>query len=906
MTIWTPAVGLPYTQVGTPYTADLGHNVAGLGVITATLISCSVANAVITNRLEGDVNYANLSFTVPGMPASRLVHVTIKVSLPDSPTVANTFSYAITVVDTEKPPNPPPPSAPQVISLIKATMSHAVGTVNISIARTVNPSFSGTWSLLSRGNLPVDATITNSNAGGEGNTCHLSGTFPTIGDYAFSVSVSHPGYISANADMQFRILADPPVVEPPVVEPYVYEWLTLSAVKDVPFSGQVWATHNPPLPVTGAATLTGMPPGTSMTAAGLLTATFTAVGVIQFFVQLTDSNHAVVANNTCRVLVTGTSIVAPPPLPPEPPQVKITKESYSETEWLLTHTATDTDGVLLPTQDSTGTVSYDSGMLYFPPEMLFDYKRWSIARENGTGEWIDDKITDTWASGAQISVTYQNQSVVPTEVTETLPPNVISINLTPYSADSIVPSSVKFTIGSTTYTDLEGVMYHTPDVNGYGTRAGVIDYASGYAVLDNWVAGSPTFTLLSLALMKGTYSDTAMFFRIPSAPIKQTAFTLSVTAADGELLSATADLAQELIGTGIVGTIDAEFGLCSVRFGATVLDSSLTAEEKAEEWYDAADVVGGNIWKPRRVIPGTARYNTVAFTTIPLSADVLGIDPVRLPSDGKVPSLLKGQLILIHQTTAFFENSLSPTQVLNCGRTRLYRAVIAGANGVRLSPEHYTLNRELGTITMSPTLSLTGLTSPYTIEHTIADLCVIADNDLSGWLTLTRPISHTYPTTSFCSGLMYIGTMQARVTALFAQSTWTSVWSDALIGSEPLAQYNDAQYPIVITNAGAYPDRILVKFTSATAFQVIGEQLGIIGTGDIDHDCSPLNSLTGVAYFTIDYHGWGVGWATGNCLRFNVVSASYPVDLIRSIQPSDPSGLDVDSVELLLLGNIDR
>jgi hypothetical protein len=777
---------------------------------------------------------------------------------------------------------------------------------------------------------PITATMAASSVPNATATTRVEGqlTYVTVsftattitpsGMVAFTVRLTSPS-TQAN-DYAFVLNLLPGVAvsplhnDPPSLS---HEWLTLSPIKNVPFSGAVWAAVNPPYPITGIITNPGnLPSGYSMNSIGYFTATFTAIGEYHFTVQLT-ANSVVIETKIVRLVVTDASVITPPGQPPGqpttqppapiPPQVKITKESYSSTEWLLNHTATDTEGALLPTQDSTGTVNYTDGILYFPPEILFDYKRWSNSRDSGLGIWVDDKITDTFAGGSQISVTYQNQSVVPTEVTETLPTNVISINLTPYTADSIVPGSVKFTIGSTTYTDLEGVIYHTPDAVGYGTRAGTIDYESGYAVIDNWVAGNATFLLLSLALMNGTYSDTAMFFRIPSAPIKPTAFTLSVTAVDGTLLSATADLNQDLIGTGIVGTIESEFGLCAVRFGATVLDSSLTVAEKAEEWYDVANVVSGNIWKPRKVIPSTARYNTVAYTTIPLSADVLGIDPVRLPSDGKVPSLLKGQLILIHQTTAFFENSLSPTQVIDCERVRLYRAVIAGANGVRLSPEYCTLNRELGTITLSPTLSLTGLTSPYTVEHTVADLCVIADNDLSGWITLTRPISHAYPmTTSFCSGMMYIGTLQARVTALFAQSTWTSVWQDTLIGTEPLSQFNDAQYPLVVTNQGAYPDRYLIKFTSATAFQVIGENLGFIGIGDTNTDCSPLNSLTGVAYFTIPFLGWGLGWATGNCLRFNMVSASYPVDLIRSIQPSDPSGLDVDSVELLLLGNVDQ
>jgi hypothetical protein len=153
--------------------------------------------------------------------------------------------------------------------------------------------------------------------------------------------------------------------------------------------------------------------------------------------------------------------------------------------------------------------------------------------------------------------------------------------------------------------------------------------------------------------------------------------------------------------------------------------------------------------------------------------------------------------------------------------------------------------------------------------------------------------------------VLYAGTLQARVSNLFAQSTWTSVWSDALIGSEPLAQYNDVQWPIVVSNLGAYQDRILIKFTTTTAFQVIGENLGFIGIGDINNDCAPVNALTGQPYFTIPYQGWGSGWATGNCLRFNLICSAYPVTALRAVQPSEPTGQDSDSVELILIGNVE-
>jgi hypothetical protein len=38
--------------------------------------------------------------------------------------------------------------------------------------------------------------------------------------------------------------------------------------------------------------------------------------------------------------------------------------------------------------------------------------------------------------------------------------------------------------------------------------------------------------------------------------------------------------------------------------------------------------------------------------------------------------------------------------------------------------------------------------------------------------------------------------------------------------------------------------------------------------------------------------GWGSGWAAGNTVFFDTVGAEYPVDLVRTVQPSSPAGID--------------
>ena len=590
-------------------------------------------------------------------------------------------------------------------------------------------------------------------------------------------------------------------------------------------------------------------------------------------------------------------------------------------------------GALVIPGGTDGTVNYGSRIIDFLPDITASLaKPTEVTVQVGTdvnGNPVYRRVVTGFSTTAKQAafpitgdVTVKYSLAGPdTSASETVTLSQLEIDLTKGYGENIVGGSIRFTLGTDTYVDTAGQLYRNPAPDtGAGTLSGTVDRVSGRLRINSWTSGGVnTVGLIGMVTELAGQPVDEVVFRTATAPIKVGTLQLRYVLVDGTAKSKTVDTSGVLEDADCKITVDAPIGVVRVRFGLWKQDSLLSPEEKLESWYNEdwrilrPDPLNPSgpliyfIWKPAMVMADSIIYNAVAQTFLPPDSALLGIDAARLPPDGKGLIFRVGKLALVHNTDSISENSLSPTQVIDCGRVRLYRVVIEGANGVRLSPEQYTVNRELGTVTMSPTLSLTGLTSPYSIQHTVADMARIVETDINGTLTFNKAVSHTFPAdTSYCSGLLYIGNMQARVTALFAQSTWTSVWQDTLIGSEPLAQYNDAQYPIIITNAGAYPDRILVKFTSSTAFQVIGEQLGIIGTGDITQDCSPLNSLTGVAYFTIDYRGWGVGWATGNCLRFNVVSASYPVDLIRAIQPSDPSGLDVDSVELLLLGNVDQ
>ena len=110
-------------------------------------------------------------------------------------------------------------------------------------------------------------------------------------------------------------------------------------------------------------------------------------------------------------------------------------------------------------------------------------------------------------------------------------------------------------------------------------------------------------------------------------------------------------------------------------------------------------------------------------------------------------------------------------------------------------------------------------------------------------------------------------------------------------------------YPIEVLNTGTVSERWRIQFTSSTAFQVIGQNLGVIAIGSTTADLQPINSLTSLPYFTLRKNGWGLGWSVGNQLRFDTVGATAPIWLARTVLPG--ATLAGDSFDAQLRGDVD-
>jgi hypothetical protein len=479
-------------------------------------------------------------------------------------------------------------------------------------------------------------------------------------------------------------------------------------------------------------------------------------------------------------------------------------------------------------------------------------------------------------------------------------PSTVAIDLTPGFAEPVVPGSINFTLAGRRYFDRLGRLFYDLDpATGAATEAGTINYTSGEVTITSWVAGqSSAVALSSLLTSLEQRPVTAVAFRIPASPVRPGSFQLIGTFADsGTSINATAETDGDVVGAGITGTIDYETGVVLVRFG----DMVTAAGNESQSWYDPAAVTGGMIFRPKAVLGSTLRFNAVAFSYLPLDADILGLDPVRLPQDGRVPIFRPGSFAVIGHTGTVGPVTVTNGQTINCARVRLSRVRVIDSTGA-VKNTGYTTDLEAGTVTFT---NVSGMVQPVTVEHRIEDMMLVSDAQISGDLTFTRQITHNYPLGSYVSSAMVAGDLSARVSLVFDQATWNGSWSDTLAGSAATASFNSALYPITVTNAGAVTERWIVRFTNTTQFEVIGENVGIIAAGNLTSVCAPLNPATGQPYFTIPVAGWGSGWGTGNVLRFNTVGANFPLWVARTIQQG-PETVTDDSFTLLIRGDIDR
>jgi len=544
--------------------------------------------------------------------------------------------------------------------------------------------------------------------------------------------------------------------------------------------------------------------------------------------------------------------------------------------------------------NESGIVDYDTGEFTLPVLPAVTESVWNTSggQSNSWSSSTAGSANHSFVTGT-VTCYYTPAAAGQADLSETITPPDVTIQLIGADIDeAIVQGSLLFTCGSYTYFDRAGdLLRYTGGDTANAEIVGTVNYIAGNITVDPYkISFSSPITLLTLQTIYGNWSSIAANFRTQLAPLKPEALSVTAVTEDGEQITASADENGDITSEWITGTVNYNNGTAAIEFGKIIAD----------------------VWTPRRVDPATIRYNAVSYKYIPLSADILGIDAVRLPPDGRVPIYRTGDLVVIANTDETAPATKTTGQTINAGRTRLSWVRLLDDDGVTVPSDQYTLDRAAGTVTIDDD---TGIAQPVTLRHTVADLRMVTDAQINGALTLSRALSFNFPTDgTIIAGCLLHGDRRARVSDSWDQNSWDGTWVDNIEGSAATATLDLIAHPITVTNEGCETERWVLRWTNTTNVELIGETRGLVFTGAFNANIAPINprtrdddGLNGVPYLTIPVAANGGGWSAGNVVRINTVGAIAPIWMARSIMQSDePLGDGADGCEIHALGNIDR
>ena len=523
------------------------------------------------------------------------------------------------------------------------------------------------------------------------------------------------------------------------------------------------------------------------------------------------------------------------------------------------------DGTLGSINHGTGQLSVDLSAIEY-----------SYNQFDRVGFWGGNQITESaiYVDGSTVAGRFLPAGGSASSDSDVAPAGELLLNLVGDFTGQAFAGGLLFTFGGKTYFDRNGTLFHTHNTeNDAGIAGGSVDYSTSVATLTNWTGGGNNqLVMLAGNGIYGEWTVDQVTFRAPVSTLKPASLTVQASTPTGDTSTATAAQNGAIAGGVISGDVDVDTGTVTLSFASPISPESIT-------------------------------YSAVAVKFIPLSEELIGLDPIRLPSDGRVPIFRPADIVVLHHTDSeVMPNPLSAGQQITLNRNPISSLRVLASDGTAVPEDRYSADLDAGTITFADPLDKTALPEPWTVEHRIEDMRLVSEPEIGGTITLLSPVSFTFPTGSKISTALPLGDLAARVSNLFTQKLWNNVWLDQRNGDDTAAKYNDIQYPIEVLNSNAVQERWAIHFTSQTAFQVIGESFGIIAAGSISSDLAPVNPLSGQPYFTLRALGWGTGWAAGNVLRFNTHASSHPMWLLRTVT-SGTAVADEDSGRIEIRGD---
>lgn len=236
-------------------------------------------------------------------------------------------------------------------------------------------------------------------------------------------------------------------------------------------------------------------------------------------------------------------------------------------------------------------------------------------------------------------------------------------------------------------------------------------------------------------------------------------------------------------------------------------------------------------------------------------------------------------------SVTFFPGTQRDTQAAITGSERLYGggklavAVAAGGTTLQVATEAAALNciRTGDVIRVTDKPAVTGAGS----EEFLTVTAVTYLGDVAE-VTLAEPLVSSYGAGAIVSSVYAAGEVKALASAAQVTSAAGMVVGE-MITCDSLATVEQDW---------------TLTFTSATAFTIVGDTLGNIGSGNTTSNSAPINPAhPGRSYFTIPAAAFSGTFATGDRITFTTSPAAIPL-WYRQVVPAGASAISGNQVIL--------
>ncbi|KAA1165485.1 hypothetical protein EU508_00700 [Pseudoalteromonas fuliginea] len=442
-----------------------------------------------------------------------------------------------------------------------------------------------------------------------------------------------------------------------------------------------------------------------------------------------------------------------------------------------------------------------------------------------------------------------------------------SLAITLGAGETVLKGSVKLkkTGGETVYKDDSQGRF----ISG-GYVFATIDYDTGVITEIDSVNYNGTVTEnLGALIQKGALTINAKQWQLPSSSFARDSVYITFETAAGATFSASSDLSGNITGTNCTGTVSAT-GYVDLAFSEDVKPDSIRFD-----------------------------YNEIEVTTVP--APPGGFDTSTLPNNGTVPIFYTFNPVSVQNRKRTAAATLSSGQTITVLADADFIDIVdsLGASLWSVTDDNYSYDAVTGDITINAGIS--AFSPPFIITAIQSELALIDAID-NNTLILLTPLKRAYPAGATVSSVQVLGDFQAQTKDERTLAAWQNNFGDT--GAAASSAINTTQYPLELTNIGAIAQRWAIVFTSTTAYNVIGESVGNIYSGDTLNDCAPINSFAGAPYFILRKEAFGAGLNPGEAFLFETLAASKPIMVTRSVSPGH-SEIVRDNSTLSFRGNKD-